>query len=652
MRIRACIAAAALIALSVDVAAAQEAADTVRLPELIVTATRVPMPRDAVPAAVTVITGAELRARGVAFVAEALREVPGVWVVQTGPAGSLASLFMRGGEADYVKVLVDGVPLNAPGGAVDLSELTTDDVERIEIVRGPVSVLYGSDAVSGVVQIFTHRGARGTRLSGTARAGNRGTTDAELGLRGSGERASWSLGAARYATDGVYEFNNEYENTLLSAGARLARSRFDADVGVRYGDGEYHYPTEGTGVPVDRNAFQRNRRLTVSVDAGVLATERLDVRLLLTENRLDSRIDDAPDAPGDTLGFYASRSDQELLRRGADARANLRLPLGVVLTLGGVLERQQEESRNESQSQFGPSTGSFDADRTNRAVYLQALAAPSERVSATAGIRRDDNDAFGGHTTYRLGAAARPAGSLRLRAAYGTAFKEPTFFENFAQVFARGNPDLEPETSRSWEIGAEQSAVDGRLAFGATWFAQRFENLIQYTFTTPTPDAPNYYNVVEARADGLELTASLEPHRVVSLRGSYTWLDSEATDPGYQQGDDAEFVRGDRLLRRPTHSGSIGVLLRPRAAASAGVTVLFVGERDDLDFSGFPARRVTLDGYARVDASAEWRVAHVGARLPLAVTGRVENLFGAEYEEVVSFPARGRLFLVGVRAGH
>src|SRR5216110_2081119 len=192
--------------------AGQEPTDTVVLNPVVVTATRIPTPADGVPVAVTVLRGTELRERGILTVAEALRGVPAASVVTTSSYGSQTSLFLRGGQSNYVKVLIDGVPQNAPGGAYDFANLTTDNIERIEVVRGPASVLYGSDAVAGVVQIFTREGRGRAHGSVELGGGTYGSSTLDATLAGGGERAGYSVGVSRFLSNGMYALNNQYRN--------------------------------------------------------------------------------------------------------------------------------------------------------------------------------------------------------------------------------------------------------------------------------------------------------------------------------------------------------------------------------------------------------------------------------------------------------
>jgi len=203
----------------------QQPQDTVVLKPVVVTATRVPVAADLVASAVTVLRGSDLVARGIHTVAAALENVPGAHVVETGSLGGQTSLFMRGGESDYTKVLIDGVPLNQAGGAIDLAHLTTDNVDRIEIVRGPVSVLYGTDAVTGVVQVFTRTGQGPARLGADLRGGTYGSTQGAVDIVGGTSTIGYSARVSRFSSDGLYPSNNQYRNSVVSAALRVRRTR-------------------------------------------------------------------------------------------------------------------------------------------------------------------------------------------------------------------------------------------------------------------------------------------------------------------------------------------------------------------------------------------------------------------------------------------
>lgn len=625
--------------------------DTVEVEELVVTAHRVPVSRDALTGSVTVIDEEEIRASGADHVLELLRSVPGANVVQSGSYGDVTSLFLRGGESNFVQVLVDGVPLNRAGGDFDFSTLTLDNVERIEIVRGPASVLYGSDAATGVVQIFTRDGEGPPSATASAEAGTHGTLDWRASLSGGTEDVGYGFSLSRFVTDGVHDFNDDYRNVVGSGRVHVTPDeRTEASLSLRYSDNETGVPTDFAGNPVDRNAQRPGESLALGAEVGRFLTDRLEARALLTVHDEERGFLDEPDGPADTLGIFASRSQSSFTRQGVDTRLNYHLGEGTVLTAGVEFENQEERATSEFRSQFGTSRTETEAERDNLGYYAQALI-QLEELTLDAGVRVDDNDEFGTFETFRAGASyAFPTGT-RLRASYGNAFKEPTFVENFGVGSIRGNPDLDPEETQSWEVGLEQRLWRDRVTLSAVFFDQDFQDLIQFTFLPPSPDDPNFFNVAEAESRGLELEAEAELPLGLLVGGSYTYLDTEVTDEGFG-GQGTAFLEGGELLRRASHTGDLRLAWRHRDRGSVRISALYVGEREDLDFAAFPAQRVTLDDYVRVDFSARFAVVEArGGRPEVAPTLRIENLFDEDYEEVLGFESRGRTVLAGLRLG-
>ena len=643
-----------LASLAPAVLPAQEPRDTVILTPVVVTATRIPTPADAVPAAVTVIEGADLRAQGIRTVLDALRDVPAAAVVQTGSFGGVTSLFLRGGQSKYVKVLVDGVPVNEPGGAFDFAHLTTDNVERIEVLRGPASVLYGSDAVTGVVQIFTRRGVGTARAAASVRGGTYGTLAWGAEASGGSDAASYALSVSRFTSDGVYAFNNRYTNTVVTALVRAAPdARTDATLSLRYGDDRYHFPTNGAGVPGDHNQFNYGSGPTLGLEIGRRFGPRFETRLLLAASETEGGLDNRPDSAADQNLF---RSLDNLRRASADVRANWYLPSGTVLTAGAALEQERDHSFNVCATQFGDcSTPPIDTARWNGAFYAQVVATVAGRVFVTAGGRLEDNQRFGTYATYRAGAAYHLRGGTRVRATAGAGFREPTFSENYSTGYSVGNPDLKPEHSRSWELGLEQSLADGRASVAATFFDQRFLDLVDYD-PGAAAGASNYANVAAASANGVELGVRVAPAAAVSLAASYTYLHTDVTNPGFDPSSGAALAAGQPLLRRPEHSARLDARYRVAARGTVSLGVTYVGKRVDQDFATFPFPRVELPDYTRVDLAGELEVIPAGVRgrgrgrergAGVALSARVENLFDRRYEEARHFPARGRTILLG-----
>jgi vitamin B12 transporter len=633
---------------------AQQVKDTTQLEELVVTATRLPTPADALVSSVTTIRGDELRARGIHFVQDALREVPGATVVQSGSYGGVSSLFLRGGESDYVKVLIDGVPVNQSGGGYNWANLTTDNVDRIEVLRGPGSVIYGSDAVSGVVQVFTRRGQGNVSLDAGVEGGTFGTIVGHGGVLGGGAGLSYSADASRISTDGTYPFNNDYGNTVLSGSVRARPgSRSDVTLSGRFADNRYHFPTDFSGMLADSNQSNAEKAVAVALDGGQRLGERYEIRVTGDLSQTDGEFDDLSDSPGDTVGFaFASQRDSRATRGNIDARLSAFLTPMLTVTAGSQIERESERQSGQSTSNFGGIATTpdvpFDQDRTTLGYYTQGVLDLPAGLAINVNARVDDNSAFGTFFTYRAGAAYRLPSRTRIRASLGRAFKSPTFCEQFCNApFVVGDSSLRPERSTSWEVGVEQDLAGGIVALWATYFDQHFRDMIQYDGSAP-PGNPTYFNGAAAKARGLEtgLTTSLGGR--VRASASYTYLRTEATDDAGMPSP--SFAAGQRLIRRPEHSAALAVQGRIWNRATLGGSLTYVGARDDVDFGQFPSQRVKLPGYALVDLAVEVEILRPGAGGPgLSGLARVENVFDEDYDQVVGFAGRPRAIFGGAK---
>lgn len=636
----------ALVAGGVSLA---QSPDTATLQPVVVSASTVPRRADAISQAVTVLSGDDLRARGVTRVTDALREVPGAQLVQSGSFGSLTSLFLRGGESRYTKVLIDGVPVNSPGGFFDFSHLTTDNIDRIEIVRGPASVLYGADAVSGVVQIFTRRGGGKPGGSLSARGGTYHTADAEGETRGGGSLVSYSLGAGHHQTDGILPFNNQYRNGTLSTSVGAGAPDFgEARIFARYTTAEFHYPTDFTGQPVDSNSYRVQHRLTVGLNASKKIGGRAQVRVLAGTNDVyDLTEDIGPPLFGSSTPQNSSLRSRGY-RRNVDGRVTFFLPATTALTVGGVFEQEHENSATESGPVGSPTmqTDAFDASRHNVAYYGEWLGNPVERLSYTLSGRLDDNSDYARFATYRVGASVGILPRLRLRGTLSSAFNAPAFNQLRPTLYTVGSPNLKPEKIHSAEVGFIGWLAGDVLRVSGSYFAQRFTDLVQYVSGSPPDFKGSYANLNAAAANGYE--AEVLATITSRWRGtaSYTVVRPrvDAVDGSYQGTDRP----GDALLRRPSHSGTFQLSYVHPSRLSLGTALSYVGRRPDVDFARFPSPRVTLPAYTRVDLSGELPLFGYASRLTL--TARIENLFNRRYEEVLNFRTPGRTVLIGGRA--
>lgn len=620
-----------------DTTAPRQAADTATLRPVVVTATRMNASTVAPLVSTTVITGAALRAQGITSLGQALAAVPGAFAPRSGSPGAQTSLFLRGGQSDYTQVLVDGVPVNDPGGFIDLANLTTDDVERIEIVRGPASVLYGANAVTGVVQIFTRAGTGRPHGSVSVRGGTFGSQDETATLLAGNTHTALTLGVGRHRTNGAYAFNDQSRNDTYSALVRVSPDdRTLLRLSARYIDAGAHIPTNYYGAVVDSNQFHLERRWIGSLEAERALGDRVHANLTLSATNGSVRSADLPDSAGADCPFcYDSRAGT--YRRTADLRLSYRAGPSLALTAGGTVERQSQHT-----------TGGPVYARDLHAVYAEAVGTLHDAVSLTLGARLDDNSQFGRFGTWRAAAGWLLAHGTTLRASVGTAFKEPTFDQTSStSPYARGNPALRPERARSWDAGVEQTLAGGRATVSATYFQQRFRDMIQYDPAPPTDSAPNYVNLAAANADGVELRAAVAPWRTWTIAASWTRLLTRVTDAGIDAGPAATFVQGARLLRRPSSLATLAIGFQPAAPLRLQAQLHYVGSRVDIDFLNYV--RVTAPAYTVTDLSADYTLP---LRLPPfaspTLTARLANALDARYAPIYGFRAPGRAILLGL----
>jgi vitamin B12 transporter len=644
---------AVLLALAAPIQTkAQDTTTTAVLDTVVVSATKGPATRARSPQPVSVITGVELRATGVMRLADALRQLPSASIATSGSPGAVSSLFLRGGESRYTKVLIDGVPVNAVGGYFDFSHLTTDNVDRIEIVRGPASVVHGADALSGVVQIFTRRGGRAS-IEGGVRAGSFSTMDSDVGISsGATGRARYSLAAARHSTDGILPFNNRYYNGTLSSGIRLVPDELTRiDISARYTDAEFHYPTDFVGVVEDSSSYRDQHRLVFGFDAGRKLAQLLEVRFIAGSNYVSDVTDDIEPvaacgtcAPEDRHQRFTSRTR----RRNAELRVIGDLPFAA-LTTGLEYVRERERSV----SAEGPVGGSlapnswFAGTRITRVAFGE-LAGKLRALDVLLGARLDDPSDFDRFVTYRAGGTLS-FGPARVRAAASTAFNAPAFSQLLPTPFTTGSPALDPERTRSIEGGVDIAFLGGAARLGVTHFHQRFLDLIQFVFGGPPDFLGSYANLAAARAKGWEVELNASTRKGWLLSGAVSSLDAEITrlDERYS----GSLVVGQPLIRRPRRTAAATATYIGWSRGSIGAAVRRIGARPDLDFRQFPSPMVELPPYTVADLSATLQIARMRSNSGLMLTARVENVFNRTYEEVLYYAAPRRTFLLGARIG-
>lgn len=623
------------------------AAEATRLDPVVVTGTQIAVPVSELPSAITVIDREEIESRQVTDVLQLLRTVPGLSITQGGSRGSQTSVFPRGGNANFSLVLIDGVPVNNAGGAYDFSDLTTDNIERIEVIRGPQSALYGSNAIGAVIQIFTRRGRGPLQGDVSLTAGTFNTYEGHGTMSGGTERFGGSLGVGYVTTSGFLPINNDYRDFTISSGLdyrpiEALKMAFSA----RYSDSHLEFPTESAGdrlSPLDPDQFQDRQRLVLSLRTTHAITRWWEQVLLLGYNRNDTLFRDPLD-PLNPEDFADSRTDSEEQRLFLNYFWNMTLPefSQVVPTWSLGIEAQGEKL--DQRSTFGTTTTTIDPSRSQQGYYTQLLLNWRKQATLLAGVRVEDSSVFGVDTNPRVAASyTLPWSQTKIRGGYATGIRAPSFVENFGtgDPSIVGNPDLKPEQSVSWEVGLDQPVLGGRALLSATYFANRFKDLI--TFVSGTE--PNFLNIQEAESSGVEAGFQVLLPWQLRLDGSYTFLETKVLADGGVGG--TFFPPGQPLLRRPKHQGSVGLTYlgeRWTVALIANV----VGKAIDRDFTLPGSPRVILPGHTKLDLAGSYMVVqHAWGIKNIRLQMKIDNLLNEAYEEALGFSAAG----ISVRGG-
>jgi len=621
------------LALSGALLASSARADApVALSALSVTANRVPTTAAETGSALTVITGEELEHGQTTILSDALRTVPGVAVNRTGPMGALTQVRIRGSEGNQTLVIVDGVEMNDPasGSEYDFANLLAGDIERVEVLRGPQSALYGSDAVGGVINIITKRGHGAPSVRGALEGGSFGTVAGRAALSAGDERYDFAVSGQAVSSDGV-SVANKWRGNPETDGYRNATAA--ANVALRPSDtSELSVVGRYTRFRTDTDDFVGGRG---AVDSGTDTTGtqyfgRLQGKVAVFDGRWEHIVGlsygnqrrDYRDSGKTVTSTYEGRKTK------ADYQTNLTFATGPAShVLTAAVEHEDDKAITKSSySNFDRSVGSTGL------VGLYKLGL-FDRLSLTGSVRHDDNDLFRDATTWRATAAYVAAGTdTKLRASYGTGVKNPTLFElyGYTATYA-GNPNLTPEKARGWDVGIDQPLGAGpwgrSAALDATYFNQRIRDLITGTGRTSVNMAG------ESRVRGVELGLTVAPVAALSLRASYTLTD----------GVDAN---GAELVRRPKQLASLTAhyrFLDDRANANLGV--VHNGRTSDWAYDAAYNRQVvTLAPYTLVNLGGSYALTE-----RVEVFGRVENLFNRRYEEVYSYGAPGRAGYLGLR---
>ncbi len=628
-----------------------------------VTADRTETPTSLTGAATTVLDQRFIEERQQLLASSVLQSVPGVMVVRSGGLGTVTSVFVRGGESNYNKILLDGIPLNEPGGTFEFANLAEEDLDHIEIVRGPQSALFGSDAMASTIQFFSDRGNPEDvrpRVSLGFEAGKFQMLRGQAGLRGGYQRFDYALGWSRLETDNQ-EPNNTFHNSTLSGNFGVALGKNTTARLILRGDfGSVGTPGQTAFERPDSDAFFRKADGYAGFALQNRPSSKWNQKLTYTFARTrqvsrDLFIDPpyTPTFEGHAAPFqftdfpfdFLNDAKRKHLAYQSDiALGSIARPTGQhLVTFAFDWDGEHAFLDDRLNSPTSPTR----AERNNFGGTFQDQAIWS-RFVLTNGFRVEDNGSFGKTVVPRTSASylirqhAETFGATRLKFNFGLGIKEPTFTQSFSPSpsFA-GNPNLRPERARSFDYGIEQRFLDDRLKVELNGFNNLYREIIAFQTVSFVPFRGTFFNLARSRADGAEIIIEVAPRKGIHLGGNYTFLQgviehsSRPTSPVFRQGQE--------LFRRPKHSGSIFAAWDWRQFTVTS-NAIFVGRRVDSDFSSLVPPIISDPSYTKWDVGWNYRPGH-----RITYFGIFENVLNQRYMEALGFPALRASYRAGAR---
>lgn len=588
------------------------------LAPVVVTATRVETPQEQVTTSVSVITAEDIRAQQAVTVEEVLRTVPGVDVVQSGSRGNTTSVFIRGSNSNQVLVLVDSMEVNTvTAGNFDFAHLLTDNVERIEILRGAGGTLYGSKAVGGVINIITKKGQGKPQIALSADGGNGRSHRELLGLSGSSGALSYSLSPSYLRTDGFRSANDSYRNGAISARLdydlikdgvlKAILNMTDTSLGLANDDVSCE--------ALDRNAREKDQHWTGQLEWLQKIFPEWDYRLSMGMNQSHELFRDP-----DTSCFSARRTLIRPRILSPQFQTNYRLESGHQLTFGVDLDLRHAKYTSTDSSD---AVTVFDKSQHNQAVYFQdQWKLLRERLILVGGVRYDHNGDFGSAWSPSASAAylINEMGT-KLKASYAEGFRAPTFNDLFFP--GSNNPNLQPEVSWEFNAGVEQRLWKDGVRLETVYFHREVKDLIVFKGSRPE-------NVGQVTFDGAEAGLQVRLGYGLSFNGNYTYVNFN-----------------DRLTRRPKHKGNLGLGYKD-GPFQINLTSYVIGPHLDVDHATFAT--IGKGGYSRFDLASSYLLPWQWSGIKgLTLFGKIENLFDRRYEEADGFRARPLNFLIGIK---
>ncbi|HLE99059.1 MAG TPA: TonB-dependent receptor [Gaiellaceae bacterium] len=608
------------------VAGAQEVK---KLEPVVVTATKLETPAAELGSSVTVITEEELKTYHYRTIDDAVRAVPGLEIRRSGSLGKTTSLTIRGANANQVQVLVDGVRVKSPTtGQAEISDVSPELIERIEVIRGPQSTLYGADAIGGVVNIITKKGKGPFSATVHQEAGNYDTLNSRTWFSGSYQLLDYAFSASHLESNGQFQNDGFWQNALnLRLGLTLPRDSSVA-LTLRYNRTDTDLPTKFVTTPlsidpvIDTNNRQESETLVTALQARTRPLSWWETELRLGRYTNTQIFVDRPD-PGFDCAFPPCEFPSRLTVERREVEWLNHVHVGRWSTSSVGLEYRDEMGENQGGTPFH-------AESDTKSVFFQQQLRFFDRLFTSAGFRVEDNSVFGTSTTERgsLAYLVKSWGT-KLRGGAGSGFRAPTFNDLFFPGFS--DRTLKPEESFSYDVGVDQKLWGNRIRLGLTYFQNEFTNLISIVSIATAPFVKGV-NAGKARSAGVEFTSEVDLLDTLVASVNYTYTDSEILATRHP------------IPREPAHRWNLGLTWEPLRRLSLFTQVHVVTQQ-------WEPNVVYNSGHTRVDLGGSYRLVNRYAFLQaLDLTARIQNALNEGYAEVRGFPALGINALVGLRA--
>ncbi len=596
---------------------AQEEGDTVTMEETVVTASRIEELLKYSPDSVTVVTEKEIQEKGKQNVLDVLRDVPGVFIKQSGSYGGEEEIYIRGTNSAHTLIMIDGVQVGDPmksTGKIKISDISTDNIEKIEIIRGAQSVLYGSSAIGGVINIITKKGRGKPTYYISAEGGSYETFREKAGVSGSTDRINYSASVSRLDTKGVSKADEDlgnieedyYHDTNLSAcvGGRISET-ITANLSARHSDSSMDFDAPSD---IDANNVMDTTITSISANFNqdLFDWWQHIVKLGVTEVEREY--------------FYGGAFNNSYDGTNKVASWQHNFFIGDIDTVTAGFDYQEEKGDGKGHSSnYNIPNKSVDT----KSFFIQNKLTPLKGFSFTLGARHDDHQTFGGEDTYK-GALAYffEKTGTKIRGSYGTGFRAPSLYQLYSNY---GYTGLRPEESRGYDAGIDQELLGGKVSLSLTYFHTKIDDMIEWNW-----DTEKYYNVGKVRTEGWETVFSYRPVKSLSLHAHYTYTEAKDETEG-------DSNNGKYLRYRPQHTGGAAINIKPLEQLNLNLSAQYVGKRyrNDSNTEEMPA-------YTLFNLAASYDMNKY-----LQFFGRVENLTNKKYQSVYQYGEPG----IGIYGG-